>query len=421
MSRTFRLFFCSVLLAALEGCGGNVSSRAPGSATVVTYTFNGNNRPLVVATQIGTGAYSMATLTSNKLILSVPSGETRYSVAFLCPSPTFGPFSNAEYIDQASTLDGTDFTETCAQAPLQGGQAAVEVDASAIPGAEQIFVGSGGGCGACQTFSGEAFLAVGSYDVPITVYDNGGPYDPPLAARILRDQTIPGALNGGAPVVFGTADEPVPETIVYDKVPDGYSPVGRTVIYNTAGGASVELELNNSGPALTQYVAMPAASYQSGDFYDFLVQASDPANGGTVSVESYTSTAGAQTFTFPPSWAYGGPTAAALPTFNFSYAGFSGSSNTSYQADLFWDLGTWIPGVAADFDAIHMAASANYQNGLSAMTVPDLSSVQGFLTPPPSGTKVIWSAGVYQGSPLLTSPPSGTIQGVSTSGSYSEP
>jgi hypothetical protein len=66
-------------------------------------------------------------------------------------------------------------------------------------------------------------MAVGTYDVPVVVTGAEGPYVA-LAARILRDQTIPGALNGGAPVVFETADETVPQTIAYNNVPNGYSP-----------------------------------------------------------------------------------------------------------------------------------------------------------------------------------------------------
>lgn len=420
-SSILRLSFCFVLLAGLAGCGKNSAIGSSGNPNIVTYTFNGNNMPVTVATQIGAGAYTQATLTSNKLILSIPDGETNYSVAFLCPSPTAGPFVNEEYINQASLLDGTAFSETCYQLPLQGGTATAEVDASAIPGAEEINVGSGSGCSACDTFNGSAFLAVGTYDVPVTVDGNGGPYSPPLAARILRNQTIPGALNGGAPVVLKTTDETVPQTITYSNVPNGYSPVGRTVVYNTAGGASVQLELNNSGPQLTQYVAMPSGTYQSGDYYDFLVSASGTTSGPSVSVETYTSSAGPQSFTFPPPWSYAGPTAAALPTFNFAYAGFPGMSDISYQATINWGLGTWVFGIAADLDEIYISATANYQNGSTAISIPDLSSLTGFLATPPSGTTVGWSAAVYQGDPFLTSPPSGTIQGADNSGSYTEP
>jgi hypothetical protein len=87
-----RLSICFVLLACLAGCGGSSGSGKP---TTVTYTFTGP-APTAVATQIGSGAYTQATLASGQLTLSVPSGETNFSIAYLCPSPTAGPFIYTE-------------------------------------------------------------------------------------------------------------------------------------------------------------------------------------------------------------------------------------------------------------------------------------------------------------------------------------
>lgn len=424
-SLMLRLAFCFVLFAGLAGCGAggsNGGSSGGGAPTIVAFTFSGPP-PAALATQIGSGAYTQATLTSGKLTISVPSDQSDFSVAYLCPSPTAGPFVNQEYIDQANTKDGVAFSEACPEggASSQGGLATAQVDASAIPGAEEIDVGSGGGCSACDTFNGSAFLAVGTYDVPVRVDGNGGPYSPPLAARILRGQTIPGALNGGAPVVFQTSDETVPQTITYNGVPDGYSVVDRTVVYNTSGGAFVQLELDDSGAELTQYLAMPSGTYQSGDYYDLLVSAANATGDATVSVETFTTSAGPQSFTFPAPLSYAGPPAAALPTFTFSYSGFSGMPHTSQQAAIYWGVGTWIPGIPEDLDSITMTATANHQNGSPAMTIPDLSSLTGFLAPAPSGTTVSWSAGYYQGDPHLTTPASGTIQSADSFGTYTEP
>jgi hypothetical protein len=97
----------------LAGCGGSPKSGSTGGGnpTIVTYNFSsssGSVLPVAVATQIGTGAYAAATLTSCKLTISVPNGESNFSVAFLCPSPagTTTP-QNIEIIRQASILDGT--------------------------------------------------------------------------------------------------------------------------------------------------------------------------------------------------------------------------------------------------------------------------------------------------------------------------
>ncbi|MGA3373779.1 MAG: hypothetical protein ABSC48_18700 [Terracidiphilus sp.] len=386
----------------------------------MTYTFTGF-APVAVATQIGSGAYTQATLTSGKLTLSVPSGETNFSIAYLCPSPTAGPFVNQEYINQASTLDGTAFSETCVEGgdASQGGMATVQVDATAIRGAEDIFVTYQGG-GPGDTFNSSVELAVGTYDVPIYVTSAGGIYEA-IAAKILRDKTIPGALNGGAPVVFQTTDETVPQAITYNNVPNGYSPSGGEVNYYTADGSWVPLALGTI-PAATQYMAMPSGTYQSGDYYEFEVEANNAAGDGSVSINKYTSSAGPQSFAFPAPFSYAGPAAAALPAFNFTYSGFSGMSNISQQAAIYWGVGTWgtFP-IPADLDSITMTATANYQNGSTAMNIPDLSSLTGFLAPVPSGTTVSWTAGFNQGNPFLTTPPSGIIQSVSNSGSYTEP
>jgi hypothetical protein len=412
-----RSSFCFFLLVGLAGCGGSVScgSCGGGSPTIVTYTFNGNNMPVAVATQIGTGAYTQATLTSGTLTISIPEGETSYSAAFLCTAEV-NPFVNIENIHQASTLDGTEFSETCPPNPYLGGMATVQVNAVAIPGAEGINVDNEGSSPG-NTLNFVSDLAVGTYDVPVVVTGAEGPYFA-LAAKILRDQTIPSAFNGGAPVVFETTDETVAQTITYNNVPNGYSAASSDVVYYTAGGAEVQLDLNE--PPLAQYPAMPSDAYQSGDYYYFSADTSDTTGNGVVSVERYTSSPGPQSFTFPAPLSYAGPTAAALPTFNFAYSGFSGMPNISQEAGIGWTQGQLGQGTL-EFDEITMTATASYQNGSAAMSIPDLSKLTGFLAPATSGTTVGWNAGVSQGDPLLTSPPSGTIQSVSNSGSYTEP
>jgi hypothetical protein len=187
------------------------------------------------------------------------------------------------------------------------------------------------------------------------------------------------------------------------------------VTFETGGGA--EIVLNQDGPT-GQYLAVPSGSVQSGDSYFFAAVAQGDPNSSTagalVGVERYTSAGGPQSFTLPAPWDYAGPTAAALPTFNFVYSGFSGSANVTDLANLTWFLGT------GAIDEITMTSTANYQGGSTAMTVPDLSSLTGFLTPPTSGP-VNWSANVYQGNFTDTKPLSGTIQYVGKNGAYTLP
>jgi hypothetical protein len=423
-----KLLFCLLVMASLAGCGGSSNGGSSGGGsgggnpTTVTFTFTGSANsvaPVVVATQIGTGSYTLATLTSGKLTIEIPHGETNFSVAYLCPS-TSGLTSpqNLEYIREASTLDGTSFSGNCLQQSTpQSGVATLQVNAAAIPGAAWVNLGN-----SAMQWSGSALdfsvpMAVGTYDIPVSVAKEQAPYDNYLAVRILRTQTVPGALNSGAPVVFGTGDEVVPQTITYNNVPTGYSVSSPLVLYQTAGGASIILDLN--GPA-GQYLAMPSAASQSGDYYLISASAQSLAGnqnlgGGTsVGVETFTSTGGPQTFTFPAAWSYPGPTAAALPTFNFVYSGFSGLSNVSQAASITWYLGTGY------LNQISMTATANYQNGSTSITIPDLSGLSGFLTSPASGT-IYWTALLDQGDLVGTNQPSGTSQSVSNYGTYALP
>jgi hypothetical protein len=388
----------------------------------VTYTFTGA-AATAVATRIGTGAFTQASLQSGKLTISVPSGTTNYSVAVLCPPITVGspPYSNQEYVLQASTLDGTSFTENCTNAATpQTGLATLQVNAAAIPGAASVAVW-GSGYPLIQTWSGSTLsfsnqMVAGTYDVFVVVYDSTGQY--PLAVRILRSQTIPGALNGGNTVVFAAGDETVKQTITYNNLPAGSSPYDPPFVdFYTSGGQGLTLESFPMVTPATQYPAMPAGALQSGDYYTFYTSASGGAAGGTVWADMATSSGGAQTITYPSPWTYSGPAAAALPAFNFSYAGFSGMPSVLQIATIQWTLGN----PPANTYSIEVSATENYQNGATSLTIPDLSTVTGFLSHPPTGTTVQWFADIQQGSAFQTTPPNGTLQSVQNSGTYTEP
>jgi len=138
-SSSLRLLFCAVVIAGLAGCGGSSKSGSSGSdgsgPTIVTFTFTGNVTP-AVSTQIGTGAYTQATLTSGKLTLSIPNGETNFSVAYNCNFGDSNSSSDLETIIQVSVLDGTSFGGGCSNGSTSHtGLATVQVNAAAIPGA----------------------------------------------------------------------------------------------------------------------------------------------------------------------------------------------------------------------------------------------------------------------------------------------
>jgi hypothetical protein len=376
----------------------------------VTYTFNGAT-PAASSTQIGTGSYTQASLNSNTLTLSIPSGTTDYAVAYSCGGPGIIP-GNGELVIEASVLDGTSFTRNCGSTPTSG-TATVQIDAAAIPGASFVLVGDSS-FPSIQPWSGATLalslqLQSGTHDVPIYVRDASGTI---IAARILRSQSIPGALNGGNTVTFAASDETMVEPITESNIPAGFLPGIAIVVYETSNESDFLFGINNQ----TQYSAMPAAAYETGDYYVFEVsEHSSTTPTEEVGVDTYTSTAGPQSFTFPAPWSYAGPTAAALPTFDFAYTGFSGMANVSKISSLQWNP------TPSSIDTITVETSANYQDGATSLTIPDLSGLTGFLALPVSGTTVTWRVSINQGNPDLTTPPAGTMQFVENVGTFTEP
>jgi hypothetical protein len=160
---------------------------------------------------------------------------------------------------------------------------------------------------------------------------------------------------------------------------------------------------------------MPADAFQTGDYYNFDATSFSTTNSGeAVGVEEYTSSGAPPSFTFPAPWAQSGPTAAALPSFNYDYSGFSGMADVLFNADLEWKQGT-------AFDLITISASQNYAGGSPSIATPDLSGVAGFLSPAASGITVNWESVITQGNSFRSSPPNGTDLFVENSGTYTAP
>ena len=92
MFTTFRSVSIPALISfsLITGCGGgrsdNGSAGSGGqdsSPTSVTLTFY-DGVPAVAAAKIGSGTYAIQSVNSNKLTLSIPSGTTNFSVAYVC-------------------------------------------------------------------------------------------------------------------------------------------------------------------------------------------------------------------------------------------------------------------------------------------------------------------------------------------------
>ena len=435
----------SILFLA-AGCGGSSSGSGSsgGSPTTVNFTF-APATPTVAAAQIGSGAFTAETVSAGGLSLSLPSGTTTFAVAYVCnpPAVTLGGqqmIAPYESVVEASTADGSSFTLPCPSSILgnglglsgstgQTGSLAVNVNASGIPSAASVSV-IAENANNSSAWGSTTANASGSFAAPVgndrvEVFATGSSSNmlgTVVAARAFANQAVPGSLNGGAAVTLGAADETTPEPITFQNVPTGFLP-GETYVSFNMGPVSYAL-----GGGTTQYNALPATALESGDSYTLNAAAIRPlpssgapvfAPLAEVGVTVNSTSGGPMTFNLPAPWIYAGPTPDPRPTFDFSgYTGFAG------QPGVF-DTGTvdWTTAGGSGSYSVSISASANYLHGATSLTVPDLSGLQGFLSPPASGTQVTWIAQIFQNSGGFMQPaqPNSTVPSVLNSGGYNEP
>lgn len=430
VSRLLRTLIPAFVLVLISGCGGSSTgssgSGSTGSSnpTTVTFTFNGAT-PTVVATKIGSGGFTVQTPSSGQLSLSIPSGTTNFLVAYICPVFNGAGWITDQIVVEASTADGTAFTAPCYTTATTGqtGSLTGSVDASAISGASMLNIDAQSGINLSSAYVGSATgnfsltAAAGNDRVAVLAYGltsgSNGQVLNLVGMKNFSSQAVPGALNGGSAVVLGATDQTSMEPITYNSVPSGYSAPSAVVSYEM-GGTSGFLVTNL---ASTQYPAVPAGAVQSGDYYVFNATAHNSSNPSETVAVNLNSTGGPVSFTFPTPWTYAGPTPAALPTFDFVNTGFTGKTGVSQNATL-----TWVPGTFQQ-SVVQVMATANYQNGSTSLTFPDLSSVPGFLAAPASGVNVNWGAGILQSdSGFLQPTSSSTMQNeVLNTGAYTEP
>jgi hypothetical protein len=403
--------------------GGSTGTGGSGnSATTVTITFYGSSMPLLVAAQTGSGALAAKTLSGNTLALSIPSGTSIYSVAYLCPALGTGQSSSQfEYLWEASVLDGTSVGLHCGYQPSPTPTLSGSLDASAIPGVNSFQINAQ----TSNSFNGGYVYngPTASFDVPapaggdrVLVLANTSQADGPAAAKNFDNQTVPGALNGGNTVVFGTADSTIPEQITYNNVPSGFSSPSTYVTLSMNGAAQV---FNYGSNATSQYLALPASATETGDAYFLDANASNANLPISVNTETISS-GGPVSFTFPHPWNHANPTPAALPNFAMDYTGFSGKANVNQNAWISWKPQNVS---SSGLQNIQVETTANYQSGSTTLAIPDLSGLAGYFAPPSSGTRVEWNIWMQQQSWSLTaqSPLNGTLNDVSDSGQYTVP
>jgi hypothetical protein len=417
-----RLSALGVALLLVAGCGGgsNTGSNSGGSGggtggsgggngggngggsgdqpTTVTFTFI-SGAPTQLAVKVGSGNYTAATLTSNKLTISIPSGTTTYSIAYLCPpAPNSNSFEQ-ENIQFDSIEDGTTASGACFapsnDTPAMGDLTGT-VNANAFPAAAGMQV---------AILSPSGYQQIG-LEQPLGSFDVSGPsgsdrvliglYDSStvnlLAIKNFSSQAVPGTLNT---VTFSLSDAPTPQPITFANLPNGFSTPYGTVF------AVHNLMILAFGP-LSQYPQLPAGVLQDGDYYSIGVTSSPSSasrNPSVIGTVQYPTGGGPVTLTFPAPWSTAGPTVASLPTFNYDYTGFAGKSNLYVVSSITWTASNGHP------ESVQVSATQGYLGSANTLAIPDLSGVGGFLTPPTSGTTVSWSEEIHQSTFAFTDSP----------------
>lgn len=418
-----------IITTAMAGCSGSPSMSGGGggggNSTTVTFNFTAP-MPSAIATQIGSGAFTTATLSNNTVTLSIPEGTTNFAAAFVCPSTTSGTYTiNEEFLLIASITDGTTYSEQCYPAPPspQMGTMTGAVDASAIndsfyigfliyePSNSTVFDDYSEFLSTGQALSFSNPFPTGTNDMLVMAEDAS---NNPLAMREFPAQTVPGVLNGGNTVTFGAADQTTVENVTFNNVPAGTTP-GIYVDFTTASGGEFQLP----GLLETAYLAPPAAMLTgTAEFQVSSVATPEPANTPQVFTWTILNAAAPVTFNFPDPWNCTVPTPAALPTFDLgSYTGFAGKSGVFMVASFDW---------RPSQNVIDEISLTTYPDVVSAsgVAIPNLTTVNSsFLTPPVSGDLVPWGQTVlqYGSGKVGDSPVGSTNYQVSCNGNYTVP
>ncbi|HTB98917.1 MAG TPA: hypothetical protein VK716_18050 [Terracidiphilus sp.] len=416
------------VLGLVTGCGGGSSGGGTGGGgtgggnpTTVTFAV-GTPAPTVIATQAGTGQFTTATVNSGKVALAIPSGTTKFAVAYACPSQTlFAVTLSTQMTLEATTLDGNNFSLFC---PSANGPTAIltgTVDASAFnsPNESLEIIASNGswvyGPGPLNTPNFSAALPSGTDRVALVIYDFSNPNNGTniLAVKNFDNQTVPGVFNGGSTAVIGSGDQVTQQLISLENIPSGFSSPSVTSFYEWSNGGSFV-----TSQSTTQYPVLPAGATEAGDRYltwAVSINGTNPAQ--QVDVWSANSTPSPLTISFPSPWPYAGPTPAASPSFDLNYSGFGGTSGTYREVLLDWNSSSTSENQSQVF------VSGNYLGDSTTVTFPDLSGLTGFAQAPISGTSVNWGAEILQSTfpAWQLVPANQTLTAVSNGGTYTVP
>jgi hypothetical protein len=417
------VLYLSSLVVISTGCGGSAGQSATPTPTpvanAITIAFPAPT-PVAVAEKIGTGNWTATSLPGNtSLVIQLPSGTTQYGIAFICTSIQSGAQVNSEWIIEADLKDGSSFSpQVCNPnnpTPPTGSYTGT-FDATAFPATATVDISlnnfSRGALFNTTTGSFNITAALsGTTDVYATAFDSSHNL---VAMKIVRSQTVPGAANGGNTITLAASDAVTMQPFSLVNIPAGgfSAPVMLFPNYVTANGS---FAVSLGFPQSSQYAVASATEAQPGDYYFFSVVA-DAANQGVVT-KQYLKAAGPVTLAFPNPWAPTPPTPAIFPTFTFDYTGLANQAAVADNAAISWTQGTTLFG-------INLVATANHQNGVTTVAIPDLTSLPGFFSMAPAGTTIDWGATTWGGTAqfyLGTTVIPQTISSASGDGTYTQP
>lgn len=411
------------MLVVATGCGGGSTvvagptptptptftpSPTPTAFTAVTLGFIGTP-PAAVAVQMGTGPFTTVALPSSPTGLTsfnVPAGISKYVVAYLCQTAGSNPTSS-EFIIEATIQDSTSLKANCfgdvifSSGPSPAlGSVSGNMDATLFPSSQFVHISGKQGSSGSADLQGpfNALLPVGTNDIAFVLLDNGGNLSVlgnALGVKIFRNQTVPGAVNGGNTITFGSGDFPANQELNVNA-PAGFVVNGQLteVTFTTAGGTIFPLE-NGS----TVYQAVPPALVQSGDFYSYGSEAETSGGASAVGIYQAASNGGGLfTLNLPAPWSPANPPTTGPPVvFTFDYPGFPGISMFAQRAELNWATNSLLS------NFMTVTATANFQNGANTITIPDPSVAgQSLFTCCPSGMNIGWSASILGATDPLT-------------------
>ena len=409
-----------ILFVLITGCAkGTPIWGGGGAQTSVTVTFIGGT-PLAVATQIGTSPFTLMT-PGNQVTFPVAPGNTKYAIAYVC-RPVSASGITSETVIQATTQDTSAFTASCLGPPSTG--TATGSVTSAIFGTATIKIIGNQGIGGSVTGGSGSFsvsMPTGTNDVAAVAFDSSNNVQ---GVKLVRSQTVPGAILPGSSIIISSpADATTTADLTVNNVPPGFvNPPEASVEFITANGTSLLLTNNSvAGTNPQPYHALPTTAIVSSDFYLYESNTSNTVTNQSVGITATTTSGGgAFSLTLPTPWTFAGPAPAKFPTFTFIYPGFVGLTAVAEQGSIHWATS------ATTSNQITVLATANFQGIATTITIPDLTSLAGFLAPAATGTTINWVADIFGGTNqeftfVPNPPPNSSVQFVQNRGTFMQP